>query len=420
VSANVTSSADTAPVEARFAVTDSITDALVAEARSYVGVPLRLSQWNSEASIDNIRHYALGLGDLNPLWTDEAYARESVHRTIVAPPTFLYSVYCGLAPGMDGLPALLREAKWRFYDWVRLGDQLRAEAQVDDVEVRLNRRGEKRILQFGHLAYYRVDRFGWRELVARCDQVVTRPPGPAREGAVAYGGREPYVYTNQELTEIEAAVLAVKPQGHAPRWWDDVEVGDKLQTIVKGPFTRMSMVCYYAGAPGSPGYRAFDAWWLNRHRALNSPGELPNTFPPAYFAGTGVSSMGHHDSRAARMIGMPGIYDNGNQRIGLMSTALTTWMGDAGRLYEYEHVIRKPVILGDTVYIDGTVTEKLEGEVLSLRSEDGPAAQVRIELCARNQLGDTVSTGEAAVLLPKRCLDADPAQGGPEVNAGEA
>src|SRR5713226_3326042 len=104
-------------LSARFSVTSAITDDMVEEARSLVGVPLRVEQWNTEASRDNIRHYALGLGDLNPLWHDEAYGRKTIHRTNLAPPTFLYSVYCGLAPGLGGLPVLLTGAKWRFFAW---------------------------------------------------------------------------------------------------------------------------------------------------------------------------------------------------------------------------------------------------------------------------------------------------------------
>jgi acyl dehydratase len=38
-----------------------------------------------------IRHFADGLGDTNPLWTDEEYAKRTKWGGIIAPPCFLYS-----------------------------------------------------------------------------------------------------------------------------------------------------------------------------------------------------------------------------------------------------------------------------------------------------------------------------------------
>jgi len=387
---------------AEFSSSDAISDGLLEEARSLIGVPLRVDQWNTEASVDNIRHYALGIGDLNPLWQDVEYARSSVHRGIVAPPTFLYSVYCGLAPGLGGLAALHQGVRWQFHDWIRLGDQLRAAAQLTDATMTVSKRGHRRIKQFGRIEYSVIQATGGQRLVAQCDQTVIRTPGPGQPDALAYEPRDEHQYTVDELSEIGRAVLSVKQRGAETRYWDDVECGDVVDQVVKGPYTRMSMVCYYAGAPGSPGYRAFDAWWRNRHLATTAPESIPNTFDPAYFAGTGVSSMGHHDAGVAHTIGMPGIYDNGNQRIGLMATPITNWMGDEGFLYEYNQESRRPVLLGDTLYIDGTVVDKSEladGDSLAFNVRGDDFGQAKLELKARNQLGDVVATGGATVLL---------------------
>jgi len=42
-----------------------------------------LEPWVSEATRDAIRHYAHGIGDDNPLWCDEAYARGTRWGTLV-------------------------------------------------------------------------------------------------------------------------------------------------------------------------------------------------------------------------------------------------------------------------------------------------------------------------------------------------
>ena len=45
--------------------------------------------YNTEAAKDAIRHFAEGIGDDNPLWTDPAYAERTRWGTLLAPPSFL-------------------------------------------------------------------------------------------------------------------------------------------------------------------------------------------------------------------------------------------------------------------------------------------------------------------------------------------
>ena len=250
---------------ATFADTSAVDEASLREALEYVGVPLRLEQWNTEASADAIRHYAMGIGDPNPLWQDESYARDSAQGVIVAPPTFLYSVYVGFAPGLPGLPAYLRRVDWRFLDWVRRGDQLRTSVSLRDAALVENKHGAKRIHQYPRTEYSRTTAAGTSTLIASSDDTVVRPPGPGHPGALAYEPRPEHGYSEAELADIERAVLAVRRRGPQPRYWEDVEAGDQVDRIVKGPYTRMTMLCYHMGAAGAPNYRAFDIWWRNRH-----------------------------------------------------------------------------------------------------------------------------------------------------------
>ena len=66
--------AETPQASTNFRYSTGIRDEDIAEVRAMIGQPLRIPQWNLEASIDTIRHYAFGLGDDNPLWCDEDYA----------------------------------------------------------------------------------------------------------------------------------------------------------------------------------------------------------------------------------------------------------------------------------------------------------------------------------------------------------
>ena len=77
-----------ATTQQRFSV---IGDKNLNDLRKLINVPIEdsLDPWCYEASRDNIRHWAHGIGDDNPLWCDPAYAAKGPHGRLVAPPSFL-------------------------------------------------------------------------------------------------------------------------------------------------------------------------------------------------------------------------------------------------------------------------------------------------------------------------------------------
>src|SRR5690606_9558629 len=70
-----------------------ITEQALDDLRRRIGVPIKdtLEPWCHEATRDNIRHYAHGIGDDNPLWCDPEYGAKARYGTIVAPPSFLFA-----------------------------------------------------------------------------------------------------------------------------------------------------------------------------------------------------------------------------------------------------------------------------------------------------------------------------------------
>ena len=63
-----------------------ITESALDDLRKRIGVKIErtLEPWCYEATRDNIRHYAHGIGDDNPLWCDPDYAQTTVYGDIVA------------------------------------------------------------------------------------------------------------------------------------------------------------------------------------------------------------------------------------------------------------------------------------------------------------------------------------------------
>src|SRR5688500_20262309 len=76
--------------------------------RQRIGVKIGATAepWCYEATRDNIRHYAHGIGDDNPLWCDPEYAAKTRYGRIVAPPAFVFPLNRILSGYVGGLPGV--------------------------------------------------------------------------------------------------------------------------------------------------------------------------------------------------------------------------------------------------------------------------------------------------------------------------
>jgi acyl dehydratase len=376
----------------------SITEQAMEEARSFTGMPLRVEPWHHEATLDTIRHYAFGIGDDNPLWSVESYAEASPHGTILAPPTFLYSVYDGaIGLGFPGVQPFYAGTSWKFYETLRRGDRYRPEATMGELEVRTGRNAGSFVIQNVHTRYVRVHD---GVVVAEADAGTFRVARSLAVGGLKYESREPHQYSDDELDDIIAEALREPRRGATPRYAVDLKPGDEIPAVVKGPLKQITMTAYYAGCIGSPGYKADEIGWRYRDWALHDPERLPNNYDPSYFSEKVLPSLGHQDAAVARELGMPGAYGNGPQKCGWMGHAVTNWMGDSGQLSTLDVRLRRPDVFGDTTWCWGTVesvTRDAEGR-----------GRVRLRLAARNQLGVQTADGSAEVLLAWSAGGPDP------------
>jgi len=362
-------------------------DAL-AEARALIGMPIRLEQWNYEASRDTIRHYAWGIGDDNPLWLDPAYAAKTRWGGIIAPPTFMHSIHDAVvAPGLPDIQWFYAGCDWTFDRPARRGDEITATGAYVDARAVGGGKVKNLLLQTGELNY--VDQHGKR--VAHALSHTFRAARHSADGGLRYQPREPQQYGREELAAIEQAVLNEYRRGADRLHWEDVKVGDALPGIVRGPLSQIDMTAYYAGAVGSSGYKSTKLRWLYGHWGRNAPERLPNNYDASYYGSATLPSIGHQDRKVAtEELGMPGAYDNGPQRMGFIAVAVTNWMGDDGEVKTYSIRLLQPVIFGDTNFIKGKVTAKQ------------PGGLVELELWAENQLGQRTAAGKATVKLPVR------------------
>lgn len=363
-----------------------IDDAGYRELEALQGKPIRVEPYNHEATRDTIRHYAYGIGDDNPLYCDPEHAASTPFGTLLAPPTFLYSVFDGaIGAGLRGVQPIYAGTEWTFHRRVRRGHEIVPDAVFGPVRRLSGRTAVDMVIQDA-VTTYRVD----GQIVGEAVAGTFRVPRRGAEGGLRYESREEYEYSHDEVERIRRDALDEYRRGAQPLVFDELEVDQPIPGVVKGPIDRITMTAYYAGCIGSPGYKACEMAWKYRDLAENHPERLPNNYDPSYYAETVLPSIGHQDTDVAREIGMPNAYDNGPQRCGWFGHAVTNWMGDVAFLRRLGVRLRRPDIFGDTVWIRGRIAE--------LRAT-GPLGVVEIELWADNQLGDRVATGHAEVLV---------------------
>jgi len=365
-----------------------ITERGLEDLRARIGVRIEdtLEPWCYEATRDNIRHYAHGIGDDNPLWCDPAYAAGTAHKGIIAPPSFLFAcdrIISGYVGGLPGVHAMWAGADFNWHKHIRRNDELRTEAWLKELIPHETRFSGMAIQQVYHVNFYNQD----GDLLCEADSWCFRTDRDiARERGTKYDAvkaAQPKVYSDAELVEIYRHYAQEEVRGKTPRYFEDVKVGDKIPAIVKGPMTVTGFIAYAQGWGGLY-IRANKLNWqqIHKHPGLG----IKNRF--------GIPDCPervHWESEFAATVGAPEAYDYGPERFSWMTHHLTNWMGDDGFLRQAKAQIRRHNPVGDVLYIHGEVTGK--------RQENGENI-VDIAQRAENQDGELSIFGTAQVRLP--------------------
>ncbi|MGD9802831.1 MAG: MaoC family dehydratase N-terminal domain-containing protein [Hyphomicrobiaceae bacterium] len=367
-----------------------ITDETLADLRRRIGAPITdtLEPWCHEATRDNIRHYAHGIGDDNPLWCDPAYAAKTRFGTIVAPPSFLFAcdrIISGYVGGLPGVHAMWAGADWTWHLPLKRNDEIHTEASLKDLIEHQTRFAGRAVQQIYHVKFYNQA----RELVAEADSWCFRTDRDhAREEGTKYTelkAKPPRRYTEAELEKVWSTYANEDVRGATPRYFEDVSVGDALPTMAKGPMTVTGFIAFAQGWGGLY-IRANKLAWkmIHRHKGLG----IPNRF--------GIPDCPervHWEPEFAHMVGAPGAYDYGPERCSWLTHHMTNWMGDDGFLRRATCKIRRHNPEGDLLFIKGRVTAK--------RIEGGRYL-VDIEQEAHNQDDELSVIGTGTVELPSR------------------
>src|SRR5690606_2262529 len=129
-------------------------------------------------------------------------------------------------------------------------------------------------------------------------------------------------YTDEQIAEIEAQYASERPRGAEPRYWEDVNEGDSVGPLVKGPLTVTDIVCWHVGmGMGMYAVAPLRLGWKNRQRIPRFFHRDPQNVPD-------VMQRVHWDPEFARRSGNPTTFDYGRMRENWLIHLCTDWMGD--------------------------------------------------------------------------------------------
>jgi acyl dehydratase len=367
-----------------------ITDKSLADLRKLIDVPIEdsLEPWCYEATRDNIRHWAHGIGDDNPLWCDPAYAAATPYGRVLAPPSFIFPLnrsFSGYVGGLAGVHAMFAGIDVTWHKPMMLGDQFTTKVWLKDLIEHRTKFAGRSIQQIYRCEFYDQS----HALIAEGDSWCFRTErDTARERGTKYDQEKkkpPVHYTREGLAKIFAHYEAEKVRGAQPRYIEDVHAGDRLPSMVKGPMTITGFIAFAQGWGGL---------YIRANRlALKQLQKHPGLGIPNKFGIPDVPERVHWEDDLATLVGTPAAYDYGPERCSWMSHHLTDWIGDSGFLRHLEVKIRRHNPVGDTLYITGEVTRTFV---------EGGAHCAEIAERAVNQDGELSVLATATVRLPSR------------------
>jgi hypothetical protein len=336
---------------------------------------------NTEVTRDSIKHFVDAIGDLNPLFRDREYAKKTKYGCLIAPPTILYTMGYGSYPDPPEYPPpqeftmLYAGDEYEWYSPISEGDEIDWKTTFPtDIQVKQTKAIGPVAFLYGRHEFFRHK--GGVPL-ATCNFWDLTFKGDLYGGFAEKPFEKPK-YTEDFIKEVYAAQDSELVRGAEPRYWEDVEVGEELTPVVRGPLTVTDTVAWIKGGCGEPYFCS------NRLYRFIYDHSGWGTYDPDLK----VYKNFHEDmfSRGGGRFG--------SQRTSWIDMVLTNWVGDEGFVWKLrsEHR-RRGGGFGDVFYCKAKVTKKY--------AEEGKYC-VDIECWIEDQRGVVILPARATVLLPSR------------------
>jgi acyl dehydratase len=341
--------------------------------------------WRTEVTRDAIYHLALAIGDLSPMYLDEEYAKKTRWGTLLAPPIMIQSFdtlravgSAGLPEGLPGVHSIWSGSMYEYEQPLTLGDVIHAKSYLKEVrEVESGFAGGRAVYQTYEAVYWnqRDEKVGVRQ-----DTWIRNERNRTKQTA-KYGEIELATWSRDQIHELWQHYE--REQRTVARKWDDVQVGDELPAILKGPLTPTAEIAFESFFGIYLVGNTVAARLYKKHPKLMIPNEQGVPEPPQRV---------HWDTPFTKnLLGLPGAYDLGPERCAWLTQVATDWMGDDGFFRKIEAQYRKFNYMGDVTWIKGRVAEKVR--------ENGHKL-ARCEVWCENHRGERTAKARVEVALP--------------------
>lgn len=357
----------------------------------------RTREYIQTATEDNIRNFAHGCGDDNPLFCEPDYARGTRWGGIIAPGMMCAQINSPMKgdPVPDEIRALRKSlfkgvhvfvsgSKWDFYRPVRPGDTIYSYNGDETAEVKQSEFSGRSVIAVRKDV--KVNQRGEVVAVYRILRVLTERKTAAKKGK--YSKIKPAEYTDDDIAKIDAIYEAEQVRGAEARFFEDVKVGQSLGTMAKGPLTVTDVICFHAGGYGFVPYAPTVGRLAYKNRM-----RIPAFYIKNEHGVPDVAQRLHWDPVWAQAIGNPMAYDYGVMRENYLWHYLNDWAGNDGIVTHVHDEIRKFNYMGDV--------QTITGEVTGTR-EEGAQNLVDVEVRFTNQRGEETVKATATIALPRK------------------
>lgn len=379
------------------AVAYEITDHDIERQRQLLGFdePAKTREYIQTATTDNIRNFAHGCGDDNPLFCDPNYARKTRWGGVIAPGMMCAQINKPMKgdPVPDEIKALRKSlfrgihvfvsgSDWTFHRPVYPGDTIYSFNGEESCEVKQSEFAGRSVINVRRDV--KVNQRGEVVAVYRILRVLTERKTAVKKGK--YSAIKPAEWTDEDFAQVEEIYAGEAVQGSAKRYFEDVGKGDGLGLQAKGPLTVTDVVCFHAGGYGFVPYAPTVGRLAHKNRKRIAPFYVKNEYGVP-----DVAQRLHWDPVWAQAIGNPMAYDYGVMRENYLWSYLNDWAGDDAIITNVHDEIRKFNYMGDV--------QKVTGEVLAKRTENGQHL-VDVAVKFTNQREEETVRGTATIALP--------------------
>ena len=384
---------------------DGIVELDTTDVDRWVGKPLGGGMLKDPIAPNDLRRWAQGMQNPNPLYFDEVYAAEGRHGRLTAPQSFAVCTDTshGAGPAIQGvIPGqhmIFGGDEWWFFGpLLEPGDRVTHDRMLFDYKVAETKFAGPTMFSRGDTTY--VKQTG--EIVCKQRSTSVRYLAENARAKGFFQGRQRKQWTESELQDLEQQKMdyakTLFDLGHEKRLF--VRAGDRLPRRPIGPHTIASFTTEWRSYPmtvwgatrETPALASstLEAGWLPEMSRDLEAAKVDPTHGDGLYKGP---SRGHVQEQYAQLIGMPREYGYGASMGAWILDTLGNWAGEWGFVRHSNFQYRNPALTHDATFLDGEVASLVEDP-----HSGRPVAVVRATMT--NQDGEVMATGQAEILLP--------------------